>query len=125
MLKKGEADPTYGSFEYRDQIVQFQPDGDLRDYEDVPLNADTARGANVDLLNESFFAEEVRPYHDDAWIDRGKKDKRDGEVGLIGYEIPINQYFHEYDTPRDLVEIDNEINELKREILQLLSEVQS
>ena len=31
----------------RGKVVEFQPDSNLRDYEDVPLTAETARGANV------------------------------------------------------------------------------
>ena len=44
---KTKADPMYGNFEYQGQVVQFQPDSSLRDSEDVPLTAETARGTNV------------------------------------------------------------------------------
>ncbi len=58
--KKLKSDPTYGTFEYRGQLVQFQPDSDLRDNEDVPLTAKTARGANVDAVNEAYFRRKSR-----------------------------------------------------------------
>ena len=124
-LKGSQADPTYGTFEYRDQIVEFQPDSDLRDNEDVPLTAETARGANVDAVNEAYFQKEVAPHVPDAWIDKGKTDEKDKEVGIVGYEIPFNRHFHEYEPPRPLQEIDAELDELSGEIMQMLQEVHS
>ena len=125
VLKKGEPDPTYGAFEYRDQIVQFQPDSDLRDNEDVPLTAETARGANVDAVNEAYFHKEVAPHVKDAWIDKGKTDEQDEQVGIVGYEIPFNRHFYEYEPPRPLQEIDAELDELSGEIMEMLQEVHS
>ncbi|MCO8122872.1 type I restriction-modification system subunit M [Stieleria sp. TO1_6] len=123
--KPVEANPTYGTFEYRDQIVQFQPDSDLRDNEDVPLTADTARGAKVDAVNEAYFNKEVAPHVPDAWIDKGKTDDKDGGVGIVGYEIPFNRHFYEYEPPRPLKEIDAELDELSGEIMQMLQEAHS
>jgi len=123
--KKVKADPTYGTFEYRDQIVEFQPDSDLRDNEDVPLTAETALGANVDAVNEAYFQKEVAPHVPDAWIDKGKTDEKDKEVGIVGYEIPFNRHFYEYEPPRPLQEIDAELDELSGEIMQMLQEVHS
>ncbi len=125
VLKKGKADPTYGTFEYQGQIVQFQPDSDLRDNEDVPLTADTARGAKVNAVNEAYFHKEVAPHVPDAWIDGGKCDAKDGGVGIVGYEIPFNRHFYEYEPPRPLQEIDAELDELSGEIMQMLQEVHS
>ncbi|WP_417745554.1 type I restriction-modification system subunit M [Rosistilla oblonga] len=120
-----EPDPTYGTFEYRGRIVQFQPDSDLRDNEDVPLTAETARGANVDAVNEAYFHKEVAPHVPDAWIDKGKTDEQDEQVGIVGYEIPFNRHFYEYQPPRPLQEIDAELDELSGEIMQMLQEVHS
>ena len=125
VLKKGKADPTYGTFEYQGQIVQFQPDSDLRDNEDVPLTAETARGAKVNAVNEAYFHKEVAPHVPDAWIDGGKCDAKDEQVGIIGYEIPFNRHFYEYEPPRPLQEIDAELDELSGEIMQMLQEVHS
>ena len=125
VLKKGKADPTYGTFEYQGQIVQFQPDSDLRDNEDVPLTAETARGANVDAINEAYFHKEVAPHVPDAWIDGGKCDENDEQVGIVGYEIPFNRHFYEYEPPRPLQEIDAELDELSGEIMEMLQEVHS
>lgn len=123
--KPTQPDPTYGTFEYKNQIVQFQPDSDLRDNEDVPLTEGTARGANVDAVNEAYFHKEVAPHVPDAWIDKGKCDAKDGGVGIVGYEIPFNRHFYEYQPPRPLQEIDAELDELSGEIMQMLQEVHS
>ncbi len=123
--KKVKADPTYGTFEYRHQIVQFQPDSDLRDNEDVPLTAETARGVNVNAINEAYFQKEVAPHVPDAWIDKDKRDERDKQVGIVGYEIPFNRHFYEYEPPRPLQDIDAELDELSSEIMQMLREVYS
>ncbi|MGB7344529.1 MAG: class I SAM-dependent DNA methyltransferase [Pirellulaceae bacterium] len=120
-----EPDPTYGTFEYAGQIVNFQPDSDLRDNEDVPLTAETARGANVDAAGEAYFHKEVAPHVPDAWIDKGKTDEQDEQVGIVGYEIPFNRHFYEYEPPRPLQEIDAELDELSGEIMEMLQEVHS
>jgi len=131
VLKNAQAKPKYGTFEYRDQIVEFKPDSDLRDNEDVPLTAETARGANVDAVNEAYFNKEVAPHVPDAWIDRDKIDwdkdtkRGDKQVGVVGYEIPFNRHFYEYVPPRPLQEIDAELDELSGEIMEMLQEVHS
>jgi hypothetical protein len=40
----------------------------------------------------------------DAWIDTAKRDPKDGQVGLVGYEINFNRYFYRYTPPRPLEE---------------------
>jgi len=120
---KGKAKPMYGSVAYKGQVVSFQPDSDLRDSEDVPLTAATARGANVDAVNEAYFQREVAPHVSDAWIDAGKTDARDGGIGIVGYEIPFNRHFYVYEPPRGLEEIDTDLDVLSREIMEMLREV--
>ncbi len=122
---KGKAKPLYGTFAYKGKVVEFQPDGKLRDNEDVALTTKTAKGANVDAVNEAYFAKEVAPHVADAWIDRKKVDARDGKVGVVGYEIPFNRHFYEYEPPRDLAEIDADLDVLSREIMEMLREVHS
>ena len=122
---KTKADPMYGAFEYEGQVVQFQPDSNLRDNEDVPLTADTARGANVNAVNEAYFNKEVAPHVEDAWIDAGKRDEGDKQIGIVGYEIPFNRHFYQYEPPRDLAEIDADLDVLSAEIMEMLREVHS
>ena len=122
---KGAANPVYGAFAYQGQVVEFQPDSELRDNEDVPLTAETARGGNVNAVNEAYFAQEVAPHVPDAWIDASKCDPRDGQVGIVGYEIPFNRHFYEYEPPRDLAAIDADLDRLSAEIMAMLREVHS
>ena len=122
---KGKANPLYGDFEYKGQVVNFQPDGNLRDSEDVPLTEKTARGVKVDDENEAYFEREVAPHVKDAWIDATKTDERDNRVGIVGYEIPFNRHFYQYEPPRDLAEIDADLDILSSEIMQMLREVHS
>ena len=122
---KGKPNPLYGDVEYKGQVVNFQPDSNLRDSEDVPLTEKTARGVKVDDENEAYFMREVAPHVKDAWIDASKTDERDGRIGEVGYEIPFSRHFYKYEAPRDLAEIDADLDVLSREIMQMLREVHS
>jgi type I restriction enzyme M protein len=61
----------------------------------------------------------------DAWIDANKKDDQDQQVGIVGYEIPFNRHFYQYQPPRDLVDIDMDLDAVSAEIMSLLQEVHS
>jgi hypothetical protein len=50
----------------------------------------------------------------DAWIDTEKRDPKDEQVGLVGYEINFNRYFYRYKPPRPLEEIQGEIPRVSR-----------
>jgi len=119
--KKGAAKPIYGLFHVDGKVVEYQADGDLRDHENVPL--DPSRSVNE--VNEAYFAREVQPHVPEAWIDGGKTDGQDGEIGIVGYEIPFNRHFYVYQPPRDLAEIDADLDKVSGEIMQLLQEVHS
>ncbi|MBE3994906.1 SAM-dependent DNA methyltransferase [Vibrio parahaemolyticus] len=93
--------------------VEANPD--LRDNENVPL---------IDNVDE-YFAREVLPHVPEAWIDESKTDPKDGEVGVVGYEIPFNRHFYVYEPPRALEAIDADLDEVSAEIMQLLKEVHS
>jgi type I restriction enzyme M protein len=71
------------------------------------------------------FQPEVAPHVKDAWIDATKTDERDNRVGVVGYEIPFNRHFYQYEPPRDLAEIDADLDVLSSEIMQMLREVHS
>ncbi|MBU2887479.1 type I restriction-modification system subunit M [Gilvimarinus agarilyticus] len=120
-VHKTPASPLYGLFEYQGKVVEFQPDGDLRDNENVPLDPSVA---TCDLI-ESYFTREVQPHVPDAWINADKRDDKDGEIGIVGYEIPFNRHFYVYQPPRPLEEIDADLDKVSAEIMALLSEVHS
>ena len=83
----------------------FEPDPDLRDFENIPLKVD---------IND-FFTREVLPHVPDAWMDR-TKDK-------LGYEINFNRHFYKFTPPRPLPVIDAELKQAEEEIMRLLREV--
>ena len=83
----------------------YEPDADLRDFENVPLKDDI----------DAYFEREVRPHVPDAWMDRSK-DK-------VGYEINFNRHFYQYTPPRPLEEIDADLKRAEEKIMRLLKEV--
>jgi type I restriction enzyme M protein len=97
----------------RDGDGNAEPDAELRDSESVPLAEPV----------EAFFAREVKPHVPDAWIDTSKRDPKDGQVGLVGYEINFNRYFYRYVPPRPLEKIEADIRGLEGDILRMLAEV--
>jgi type I restriction enzyme M protein len=96
-----------------DDKKQPLPDADLREFENVPLSQDIG----------DYFAREVLPHVPDAWIDKAKLDEKDGQVGIVGYEINFNRYFYQYQPPRPLTAIDAELKAVEAEIAALLGEV--
>ena len=93
-------------------FVEYEPDPALKDFENIPLKEDIV----------SYFLREVRPYVADAWIDRETLDEQDGGIGKVGYEINFNRVFFQYQPPRPLAEIDAELAEVEKRILELLRE---
>ena len=120
-IHKGKANPLYGLFEVNGEIIEYQADSELRDYENVALNP----ALSVNDINEAYFKKEVLPHVPDAWIDASKRDDKDGCCGIVGYEIPFNRHFYQYQPPRDLVEIDADLDKVSAEIMALLQEVHS
>ncbi|WP_346301494.1 N-6 DNA methylase [Halomonas sp. BM-2019] len=90
-----------------------EADSTLRDYENVPL---------TECVQE-YFDREVKPHVPDAWIDEDKRDEQDGEVGIVGYEIPFNRHFYVFEPPRPLEEIDAELKECTDKIKQMIEEL--
>ena len=89
---------------------QPEPDPELRDTERVPLAEDV----------NAFFEREVKPHVPDAWIDESKRDHKDKQVGIVGYEINFNRYFYRYSPPRPLEDIEAEIQGIEADIVRML-----
>ncbi len=96
-----------------DDPAPFEVDADLRDFENVPL---------LDDIN-TYFEREVKPHVPDAWIDTKKCDERDGQVGIVGYEINFTRYFYEYKAPRSLAQIKAEILALEEETAGMIQQI--
>ena len=106
-----ERDETAAVCEGRDG--EPEPDPELRDTERVPLTEAV----------EDFFEREVRPHLPDAWIDESKRDPKDGQVGVVGYEINFNRHFYRYTPPRSLEDIEHDIQVIETDIMRMLGEV--
>lgn len=89
---------------------QPEADSNLRDNENVPL------GESV----HDYFQREVIPHVPDAWIDETKVDALDGEIGIVGFEIPFNRHFYEFTPPRPLKEIDEDLKACTDRIKQMI-----
>ncbi len=109
----------------RDREGNPEPDPELRDTESVPLpaGADPADADAVPASVRAFFDREVKPHVPDAWIDTGRRDPKDGWVGLVGYEINFNRYFYRYTPPRPLEKIEADIRAIEGNIVRMLAEV--
>jgi type I restriction enzyme M protein len=105
---KIKADPLRGLFAAtvagKAAIVEYEPDADLRDTEQVPLLEDGGI--------EAFIRREVLPYTPDAWI------KQDGTK--VGYEISFTRHFYQPQPLRSLEEISADILAIEREAEGLL-----
>jgi type I restriction enzyme M protein len=105
---KAKADPMNGLFEAevagKTVVVEYEPDTDLRDTEQVPLLEDGGI--------EAFIRREVLPYTDDAWVN--------SEVTKIGYEISFTRHFYKPQPLRTLAEIAADILAAEEEAEGLL-----
>lgn len=97
----------------KDKDGKIEADNTLRDYENVPFDTDI----------HEYFEKEVKPYVSDAWINETIKDEKDGKVGIVGYEIPFTRYFYKYEAPRDIEEIEGDIEKVENELLDLLKKL--
>jgi type I restriction enzyme M protein len=97
----------------RDADGKPEPDPELRDYENVPLKESIY----------DYFEREVKPHVPDAWINETVRDHKDGQVGKVGYEIPLTRHFYKYVPPRPLEQIEAEIADLEKDIVRMLREV--
>jgi type I restriction enzyme M protein len=108
---KTKADPLRGLFEAtvdgKPAIVEYEPDSDLRDTEQVPLLEDGGI--------EAFIRREVLPYTPDAWI---KED-----ATKVGYEVSFTRHFYKPQPLRTLEEISADILAIEKEAEGLLDEV--
>jgi type I restriction enzyme M protein len=129
----GEKDPTAEIC--TDKKGRPEPDSDLRDSENVPFPASLRLPLPLDYEGkknkgkvdvdpllalvrdhcEAYLAAEVLPYRPDAWIDHDKIK--------VGYEIPFNRHFYQYEPPRHLKEIEKDIEGLEKEIMTMLREI--
>ena len=110
--KRGaDPNPLIGLFEVtiggKRCVVEYEPDSDLRDTEQVPLLEEGGV--------EAFLRREVLPHAPDAWYVPASVK--------TGYEISFTRYFYTPPPLRTLAEIRADILALERETEGLLSEI--
>ncbi|MXX10732.1 MAG: SAM-dependent DNA methyltransferase [Nitrospira sp. SB0677_bin_15] len=110
--KKGsKPDPLRGLFAAtvngKPAVVEYEPDTDLRDTEQIPLQEDGGI--------EAFLKREVLPYAPDAWYQP--------DSVKTGYEISFTRYFYKPQPLRTLGEIRSDILALEKETEGLLKEI--
>ena len=88
-------------------VVEYEPDSDLRDTEQVPLLEEGGIKA--------FLRREVLPYAVDAWYQP--------DHVKVGYEISFTRYFYKPKPMRTLEEIRADILALEKETQGLLAEI--
>jgi len=105
------ADPLHGLFTTQDggkqRVVEYEPDPDLRDTEQIPL----LEAGGID----AFLRREVLPYAPDAWVEPASV--------RTGYEISFTRYFYKPQPLRTLAEIRADILALEAETEGLLFEI--
>ena len=107
--RDSEPDPLRGLYLAtiggRDVVVEYEPDNELRDTEQIPLSADGGV--------EGFLRREVMPYAGDAWYVAGSVK--------VGYEVSFNRYFYKPAPIRSLEEVRGDILALERETEGLMA----
>jgi type I restriction enzyme M protein len=102
------ADPLHGLFELelngKPCVVEYEPDTDLRDSEQIPLLEEGGI--------EAFIRREVLPYTPDAWINP--------EATKVGYEVSFTRHFYKPKPLRSLAEIAADIRAIEAEAEGLL-----
>ena len=85
-------------------VVEYEPDADLRDTEQVPLLEEGGI--------EAFIRREVLPYTPDAWVNN--------DATKIGYEVSFTRHFYKPQPLRTLAEISADILAIEKEAEGLL-----
>lgn len=88
-------------------------DSELKQIENIPLGEDL----------DAYMQREVLPFVPDAVVDETVTDERDGQVGIVGYEVNFNKYFYHFILPRDPNEIAEEIISLEMDAQKLIKEI--
>jgi len=87
------------------EFIEYEPDSELRDTENVRLAKSKTPTASS-VIHE-YFIREIRPYDQEAWLALDKT--------TIGYEIAFNKYFYQHIPLRPLENITKELLALDAE----------
>lgn len=124
---KTKADPMHGLYEAQVDgktcVVEYEPDSELRDYEQISFLEAPPSGLPGGLPSEAsskegieaFIRREVLPYTPDAWL--VEADTK------IGYEVSFTRHFYQPPQLRTLAEISKDIVDLEKLTEGLLHEI--
>ena len=108
---KAKPDPLHGLYENeidgKNAVVEYEPDTELRDSEQVPLLEEGGI--------EAFFRREVLPHMPDSWIDES--------AAKLGYEISFTRHFYKPPQMRSLDEIKADLEAIQAEAEGLLDAI--
>jgi type I restriction enzyme M protein len=108
---KTTADPMLGLYDAvvagKPCVVEYEPDSDLRDTEQVPLVEEGGI--------EAFIRREVLPYTPDAWVNN--------DATKVGYEVSFARHFYKPQPLRTLAQIRRDIIDIEREAGGLLGDL--
>lgn len=104
---KVQENTLHGLYGTKAGIIEFEPDTELRDTEQIPLLEEGGI--------EAFIEREVLPHAQDAWIDP--------DSIKTGYEISFTRHFYKPQPLRTLAEITADIRALEAETDGLLAEI--
>jgi type I restriction enzyme M protein len=108
---KTTADPMLGLYDAvvagKPCVVEYEPDSDLRDTEQVPLLEEGGI--------EAFIRREVLPYTPDAWVNN--------DATKVGYEVSFTRHFYKPQLLRTLAQIRQDIIDIEREAGGLLGDL--
>ncbi len=99
------ADYGYFPSDRTGEYITYETDGDLRDFENIPLKE------NI----HDYFLREVKPHVEEAWIELDNTK--------IGYEISFNKYFYQHKPLRSLEEVTADIVALEEKNEGLIAEI--
>lgn len=88
-------------------VVEYEPDSDLRDTEQVPLLEE----GGID----AFIQCELLPYVPDAWFDPSSTG--------VGYQLLFNEHFTQFENLRSLREIQTDVDSAVEETEGLLDQI--
>lgn len=89
----------------KDEYIQYEPESDLRDSENIPLKESIHK----------YYLREVKPHVEEAWINI--------DSTKIGYEISFNKYFYKHKPLRDISVVSREIIDLEKENEGLIMDI--
>ncbi len=115
-LQELEQNPQ--DFKDKEEFIKFLGVKLKKSEENLIIDSDKTNNTEKIPLKtniQNYYDTEVKPYVKNSWIA--------WDSASVGYEILFNKYFYTYTPPRKLEEINNELENLEKEVQDLLREI--